>query len=71
MDTFEAFLCGSIFNKTAFYLGEKQGILVSDECRSWYNSIGNFFFQFGISENSFVCKWISTHGSPKNTLQNA
>ena len=30
-DTFEAFLCGSIFDKTPFCLGEKQGMLLNDE----------------------------------------
>ena len=41
-DAFETFLCGSIFDKTAFCLGEKQGMLVNDECSSWYNRVGNF-----------------------------
>ena len=39
---FEAFLYDSIFDITPFYLGEKQGMLVNDECSSWYNRIGNF-----------------------------
>ena len=34
-DTFEAFLCRSIFDKTTFCLEEKQGMLVNDECSSW------------------------------------
>ena len=42
VDTFEAFLRGSIFNKTAFCSGEKQGMLVNDECSSWYNKVGDF-----------------------------
>ena len=42
LDTFEDFLCGSIFDKTAFYLGEKQGMLVKDECSSWYNRVSTF-----------------------------
>ena len=33
---FEAVLLGSISDKTAFCLGEWQGILVNDECNSWY-----------------------------------
>ena len=24
------------------YLGEKQGMLVNDECSSWYNKVGDF-----------------------------
>ena len=42
MDTFEAFLRGSISNKTAFCLGAKQGMLVNNEGSSWYNRVGNF-----------------------------
>ena len=41
-DAFEAFLHGSIFDKTALCLGEKQGMLVKDECSSWYNRVGYF-----------------------------
>ena len=33
----EAFHCGIIFNKAVFCLGEKQGMLVNDECSSWCN----------------------------------
>ena len=32
MGTFEAFLHGSILNKTVFCLEEKQGILLNNEC---------------------------------------
>ena len=41
-DAFEAFLCGSILDKTAFCLEGKQSMLVNDECSSWYNRVGNF-----------------------------
>ena len=34
--TLEAFLLGSISDKTAFCLGEWQGMLVNDECSSWH-----------------------------------
>ena len=34
-NAFEGGPCGSIFNKTAFCLGEKQGMLVNDDCSSW------------------------------------
>ena len=55
MDALETYLCGSIFNKTVFCLGEEQGILVNSECRSWYNRVpvGDFLYKFGIRENSF------------------
>ena len=41
-DAFRTVLCGSIFDKTAFCLGKKQGVLVNDERYSWYNRVGNF-----------------------------
>ena len=31
-----------VFNKIVFCLGEKQCMLVNDECSSWYNRVGNF-----------------------------
>ena len=39
---FEAFIHGSILDKAVFCLGEKQGMLVNDECSSWYNIVGDF-----------------------------
>ena len=45
-DAFETFLHGSIFDKTAFRLLERQGtctcLLVNNECSSWYNRVGDF-----------------------------
>ena len=41
-DAFETFRCGSIFDKTAFCLGEKEVMLVNDECSSCYNRVGDF-----------------------------
>ena len=41
-DAFEAFLRGSIFDEPALRLGEKQGVLVNDECSSQYNRVGDF-----------------------------
>ena len=41
-DAFEDFLHISTFDKTAFFSGEKQGMLVKDECNSWYNRVCNF-----------------------------
>ena len=32
----------SIVYKSVFCLGEKQGLIVSDECSSWYNEVGSF-----------------------------
>ena len=42
-EAFEAFIHGSIFDKSVFCLGKKQGMLVNDECSSWYNKVGDFF----------------------------
>ena len=44
LDTFEAFLGSSIFDKAVFCLGCKQGMLVNDECGFWYKRIGDFLF---------------------------
>ena len=41
-DGIKAFFRDSIFDKTAFCLGEKQGMLVNDECSSWYSRVGDF-----------------------------
>ena len=41
-DAFKAFLWGSIFDKSAFCLGEKQDLSINDECSSWYNGVGGF-----------------------------
>ena len=35
-------LHGSIFDKTAFCLGQKQGMLENGECSSWYNRAADF-----------------------------
>ena len=41
-DALETFLHSSIFDKAVFCLGEKLGMLVNDECSSWYNRVGDF-----------------------------
>ena len=41
-EAFEAFKHSSIFDKAVFCLGEKQGMLINDECSSWYNRVGDF-----------------------------
>ena len=62
-DAFETFIRCSIFDKTAFCLGEKEGMLVSIECGSWYNRVGDFKYQFGIGENSY-CIPMDQHAWP-------
>ena len=42
-DAFETFLHSNIFAKTAFCFGEKEGMLVNNDCSSWYNRVGDFF----------------------------
>ena len=32
----------NIFDKAVFCLGERQGMLVNNECTSWYNRVGDF-----------------------------
>ena len=45
---------GSIFGNTAFCLGEKQSMLVNDECSSWYNRVGNYFFSINLGKEKTV-----------------
>ena len=42
LKAFEAFTHGTIFDKAVFCWGEKQSMLVNDECSSWYNKVGDF-----------------------------
>ena len=42
LEAFKAFNHSSIFDKSVFCLGEKQGTLINDECSSWYNRVGDF-----------------------------
>ena len=35
-------LCSSILDQAVICLGEKQGMLINDECGSWYNRGGDF-----------------------------
>ena len=38
----EGFLLSSVLDKAVFCLGGKHGMLVNDECSSWYYRVGNF-----------------------------
>ena len=42
----EAFVHTQIFIQTMFCLGEKQVVLVSNECSSLHNKVSNFYYQF-------------------------
>ena len=39
LDAFEDFMRDSIF---AFCLGKKQGMIVNNDCSSWYNGVSDF-----------------------------
>ena len=39
---YETFIHRSVSDKVVFCLGERQGVLVDDECDSWYNRVGDF-----------------------------
>ena len=47
LDAFEAFCHGNIFNESVFGLGKKQGMLVNNECSSWYSRVGVFSVGLG------------------------
>ena len=40
-DAFKDFIHSSIFDKAVFCLGEKQAMLVNNECSSRYSMVGN------------------------------
>ena len=42
LEAFEAVNYSNIFDKTVFCFSEKQGMLINDECSSWYNGVGDF-----------------------------
>ena len=52
---FEALLHGSIFDKTAFYLEEKQGMLVNNECSSWCNTVSDFLVSVWDGRKQLFC----------------
>ena len=52
--------------KLRFRLGDKQGMLVNDECSSWYNRLDDFLYQFGIGENC-CCTQMDQHAWPDKT----
>ena len=41
LEAFQAFNDSSIFDKSVFCLGEKQEMLMNDECSSYYNRVGD------------------------------
>ena len=42
LEALKAFNHHNTFGKAVFDLGEKQGMLVNNECSSWYNRVGDF-----------------------------
>ena len=61
LDSFEAFLCGSIFGKTAFCLGENQDMLENNACSSWYKSRRFLVSVWDKGKLILYGKWISMH----------
>ena len=61
-DAFEAFVCSSPFNKSVFCLGEKQGMLLNDECSSWYNREGEYLLSVWEKKNRILFSSESTNG---------
>ena len=55
LGTYEVPLSGIIFNKAAFCLGERQGMLTM-KCGFWCNRVGDFLCLFGIEERKY---WFS------------
>ena len=54
----ERFFRSSAFDKAVFCLGEKQHMLVKDECIPWYNRVGNFFLIcIEQKEANFMYEW--------------
>ena len=68
LNIFEAFLCGCIFNKIAFCLGEKQGMLVNNECSSWSNRVGDFLVHVSVWDRRKEILY--TNGSACTAQQN-
>ena len=60
LDTFEDYMCCSGLDKTVVRLGEKQGMIVNDDCSLWYNRVGDFFdVGMGEKEGNFIWRGIS------------
>ena len=49
-EAFKPFIHGSIFDKAVFCLGGEQGMLVNDECSSWYMNVIH-----GIDKDQIAC----------------
>ena len=56
-DAFENFIHCSVFNKMIFCLGEKQGMIVNDDCSSWYNRVhvGDFLMSVWERRKEICC----------------
>ena len=60
-DAFKAFLRGSILTKAVFCFGQKRGMLVNDECSSWYKRGGIFCCQY---DDGLACEVSQTNSTP-------
>ena len=48
-----------------FCLGEKQGMMLNNECSSWYNRLGDFSINLGKKKTLIVHQQISMYGPTK------
>ena len=55
LEAFEAFNHSSIFDKAVFCLDEKQGMLINDECSSWYDSVGDILMSVWDRRKEILC----------------
>ena len=56
---FKLFFLVVLSMKLCFFLGEKQGMLVNDECSSRYDRVSDFWCRLGIGESKvgdFCCR---------------
>ena len=71
LGAFKAFNHSRIFNKFVFCLGEEQGMLINDECSSWYNRVGNFLMSVWerreeiLYGNGLVCEVNQNNPTPE------
>ena len=57
-DVFVDFMHRSSLDKTVFSLGEKQGMIVNDDCSSWYR-VGDFDVGMREKEGNSIWRGIS------------
>ena len=64
-EAYDTFNSASVFDKSVFCLGEKQGLIVSDECSNWYNEVGSFMMSIWEVRKEILCG----NGFPSGIVQ--